>query len=409
MSQAQSTAAIQEPQQAAQTLTLRCACGNAVDLPAGHVGPIICGTKCLGIAALGTAARLRMECPRCGAHVYAAMNHTGPAPLCKGCQGKQGTDARFSELLGRVLRRVGPEGEARARKVTSEPATRPETALDRARRRIDLFLPAEFGGPATLGARKEVVSLDVCPSPRLGREPAQAERAHGRGGRASEWWPGAMAVKRQADGSEVEFYTPTTCTCVGARHYVPQNASQARARAVAAWFVDETLAGRAPLVVFIGPTGVGKSHLMYAALVRLAYAGVDSFGLCWLTELADLLRERTDPALRLDEKRAAHVHGRIAAMKKAGAGGLDEIRGTSSTDFDTQEISKLVMAAHDRSAGLILTTQLSRATDHAPLRGMNDVDAATHSALTNLIGAGAMGRLRPAVMDGPNYRKPRGL
>lgn len=177
------------------------------------------------------------------------------------------------------------------------------------------------------------------------------------------------------------------CKCLTGRHYVPQNESQRLAfRTVVRW-MEAVERGDGPALILVGPTGVGKSHLLWAACRMLNEAEINAAGTSW-KKLSDTIRDaksHPDPELRMD---AAYRRDRFT---NATALHLDEVRATAGTDFDPMELSLLVTERYDQGQALLMTSQQ---------RGQ---------ALTALADSASTGRLHVQEMVGANYRKPNEL
>lgn len=183
------------------------------------------------------------------------------------------------------------------------------------------------------------------------------------------------------------FRVPEPATLEG---FTPRNDSQRVGLEAARRWVDAALAGRAPMLVLIGPPGVGKSHLLYAAIRAVNMAGRVAPAHCWL-DLADTLRESkrsVDGGTPQDIRDATYEAIReVKALRTARFLALDEIRPSSGTDFDPQELSRLMIKTYDTRCAVIATTQ-QRGDDLAALIGVAGAD-----------------RLTTVEMTGESYRK----
>lgn len=173
--------------------------------------------------------------------------------------------------------------------------------------------------------------------------------------------------------------------------YRPANPSQTAALAAVRNWLRAAAVRRGPMLLLVGPKGVGKSHLLYGAVAELNLSGRIAAAANWL-EFSDVLRESKrathdcPPDLRQDVFAAIRT---VKALRTAPNLALDELRSSSGTEFDPQELSRLIISAYDRRAALIATTQM----------------VGRH--LDELVGLAGVDRLTIQVMDGDSYRKSK--
>lgn len=178
------------------------------------------------------------------------------------------------------------------------------------------------------------------------------------------------------------------CECSPWRHYVAQNESQTAAFEMATHWVEETVAGRAPCLALVGAVGVGKSHLLYGAIRELNLThDLNASASGWM-ELADLIR-RTKFRGNDEAAHAKAVYERDR-LQRAKALGIDELRPTSTSDYDPTELSQLMTRAYREMQALFVT---SNAADRK---------------LAEIIGLAATSRLVQVVVTGPDYRQHAG-
>jgi hypothetical protein len=144
----------------------------------------------------------------------------------------------------------------------------------------------------------------------------------------------------------------------GFDEYRPRNPSQVGALAAAQKWVAGAAAGEPALTALIGPTGVGKSHLLYAAAWALFEAtGRPPLCVRWYG-FADELRfgrggrdERGNPLMPAYEVRR-EWHAAPVCM-------IDEARPTSGTELDATELAKYALLAYDDCVPVLLTTNMA--------------------------------------------------
>lgn len=153
-------------------------------------------------------------------------------------------------------------------------------------------------------------------------------------------------------------------------------------RATRDW-VESVKAGRGGALALIGSVGSGKSHLLYAAIRAVNLAGIHAAASGWY-ELADLFR-RAKFGHPEDLTEARLEKGRYLAAR---ALGIDEIRPTSGTEYDTTELSQLMTRAYRQCQGVIITSNFA------------------DEKLAGIIGLAAASRLTQVVVTGPDLRQP---
>lgn len=185
------------------------------------------------------------------------------------------------------------------------------------------------------------------------------------------------------------------CECDGVRHYVPSTRSQREALAAATAWAEQAGRGEGIALALVGPPGTGKSHLMYAAIRHANLRGVNAGAWGWF-DLADHLRaamSERDEQLRKD---GADQRARVRAVR---AFGLDEIRPTSGTDYDSTQLSNLMTRAYRECQDVFVTS------NHV-CRPDTDRDPGARY-IEDIIGIAATSRLTMVQVDGPDYRQLR--
>ena len=117
--------------------------------------------------------------------------------------------------------------------------------------------------------------------------------------------------------------------------------------------------GEPAMLALVGATGVGKSHLLYAATYALYRRNVRVYAQPWY-RLADALRYGgrsawgTNKLLEASEVRDEVMGERVIC--------LDDVRPTSGTAFDDTELGKIILDAWDRESAMLITTNVSPLT-----------------------------------------------
>lgn len=174
---------------------------------------------------------------------------------------------------------------------------------------------------------------------------------------------------------------PTTCALTAAKPAIPARfagarlaqfrdalpsiadmavraSQQAAFEAVTEWCRRVT-AGEPAMLALMGPTGVGKSHLLYGAANALYHRNVRVYVQPWY-RLADALRYGgqsawTGKTLEAHEIRMEIMDERVIC--------LDDLRATAGTAFDDTELGKVILDAYDREAAMLITTNVSPLTE----------------------------------------------
>ena len=117
--------------------------------------------------------------------------------------------------------------------------------------------------------------------------------------------------------------------------------------------------GEPAMLALVGATGVGKSHLLYAAAYALYRRNVRVYAQPWY-RLADALRYGghsawgTHRSLEAPQVRDEILGERVIC--------LDDVRPTSGTTFDDTELGKIILDAWDRESAMLITTNVSPLT-----------------------------------------------
>jgi chromosomal replication initiation ATPase DnaA len=144
-------------------------------------------------------------------------------------------------------------------------------------------------------------------------------------------------------------FIPERFAAVTFDSYAAQTESEKVAVRAARKWVERTLQKQPVMLALIGTTGVGKSHLLYAAARALYEQGVTVYSRPWY-ELADQLRYGRSG------REAAEVR---EELWKARVVLIDEVRKTAGTEFDDTELAKFACHAYDRGASVFLTTNVN--------------------------------------------------
>lgn len=151
--------------------------------------------------------------------------------------------------------------------------------------------------------------------------------------------------------------------------------------ATRAW-VESVKAGEGGALALTGGVGTGKSHLLYAAIRELNESGIHAAAGGWY-DLADIWRQ----AKAWDDE-ANEARVRKARILGASAIGIDEIRPTSGTDYDTTELAGMMTRAYRECQGIMVTSNYA------------------DEKLSRIVGLAASSRLTEITVVGPDLRKP---
>lgn len=165
--------------------------------------------------------------------------------------------------------------------------------------------------------------------------------------------------------------------------YRPQTPSQRVALEATREWVGSVRAGEGGALALVGSVGSGKSHLLYAAIRELNECGIHAAAAGWY-DLADTFRQ----AKFGHDEDVTEARLKKSRILSAAAFGIDEIRPTSGSEFDTTELSQLMTRAYREKQGVIVTS------NHADEK------------LAKIIGLAAASRLTQVVIQGPDLRKP---
>ena len=165
-------------------------------------------------------------------------------------------------------------------------------------------------------------------------------------------------------------------------NYRPQNRSQRQALVATKEWVEQVCRGEGVALALVGGVGTGKSHLMYAAIRELIMRDVNAGAWGWF-DLAQLLREAKYDRGDDGYPDARRQRERLLSVR---AFGLDEIRPTAGTEFDTTELSQLMTRAYRECQGVIVTSNFA------------------DEGLARIIGLAAQDRLTPVQLEGESFR-----
>lgn len=133
---------------------------------------------------------------------------------------------------------------------------------------------------------------------------------------------------------------------------------RAAIRAARRW-AELAVSGQGVMLALIGPTGIGKSHLLYAAANALLEQGRRTYARGWY-RLADELRYGGGSPFGPAQLEAAEVRSLLWRQKIVL---LDEIRPTASTAFDDTELAKFACHAYDQRLAVLITTNVHPLAD----------------------------------------------
>jgi DNA replication protein DnaC len=186
----------------------------------------------------------------------------------------------------------------------------------------------------------------------------------------------AVAARR------LDALVPARFRGVGFDDYAPRTRSQRVALEAAREFVERTRGGDSTMLALLGPTGTGKSHLLYAALQAVVDLG-NVYTRSW-NRLADDLRYGGQAAYA--PKNAPLLEAPDVRRQLYGAQRvfIDEVRPTANTAFDDTELAKFACHAYDAALAVFITTNVS--------------------PLENVMGPAAASRFTQVVMEGSDHR-----
>lgn len=168
--------------------------------------------------------------------------------------------------------------------------------------------------------------------------------------------------------------------------YQPTSRGQhAALKATRAW-VDRTRAGDGAMLALIGPTGNGKSHLLYAAanalLGEIPRYPIGCYARPWY-KLANELRYGghspfAPSAWNEPSEVRALLHRQRIVL-------IDEVRPTAGTAFDDTELAMFACHAYDARVSVLITSNVS--------------------PLADVMGPPAASRFAQVILDGPDWRQ----
>lgn len=186
-----------------------------------------------------------------------------------------------------------------------------------------------------------------------------------------------------ANEVRIGWYIPPRHTEDTLENFRVHSPSQKAAlEATRAW-IESVKEGRGGALALIGGVGTGKSHLLYAAIRELNLAGIHAAAGGWY-DMADLFRQ----AKFGHDEDVTEARIKKARILGSSALGIDEIRPTSGTEYDTTELAGLMTRAYREVQGVIVTS------NHADEK------------LSQIIGLAASSRLTQVKVVGPDLRKP---
>lgn len=140
---------------------------------------------------------------------------------------------------------------------------------------------------------------------------------------------------------------------------------------------------RPAMLALVGSQGNGKSTLLYAAVNLLALNGVRVFSRPWY-RLADELRYGGPSPWAVDGA-DVEPHALRRQLYRARVVVIDEVRATSGTAFDDNELAKFACHAYDEGVAVFITTNVS--------------------PLSNVMGAAAADRFTCITLTAPSQRQ----
>jgi DNA replication protein DnaC len=145
-------------------------------------------------------------------------------------------------------------------------------------------------------------------------------------------------------------------------YYQPRNATQVAAVAGIQKWIADVAEGKAAMLALIGPTGIGKSHLLYAAAWAL-FEQTKLVPLClrWYTFADELRYGRGSRDERGNPKTPAHECRREWHAARCCL--IDDVRPTSGTELDATELAKYALHAYDDNISVMLTTNAASLED----------------------------------------------
>lgn len=238
------------------------------------------------------------------------------------------------------------------------------TAAEKTRRTYQL---GEDGRVAKDGILQRLVELT----------PAPADGVVGRIERISEDQGDPLPASPEVRRSLV----PDRFVDVTFQNFKPATPSQRAALGAVRHWATETASGRGAMLALIGPTGIGKSHLLYSAGNGLLERGVRLYARGWY-RLADELRYGGGSPFSPGQLEAWEVRSLLWRQRVIL---IDEVRPTASTAFDDTELAKFACHAYDQRLSVLITTNVH--------------------PLAEVMGAPAASRFTQVVVQGDDLRQ----
>ena len=175
-------------------------------------------------------------------------------------------------------------------------------------------------------------------------------------------------------------------------------------------YVEEFIPGQTRSgLLFVGPVGVGKTHLGVGILRQLAEEKGIEGRMVDLRDLFDQLRASYDERnLRSQESQAQILHSLLEAELVL----IDELGAAKPTDWISETLELLIGKLYNRSKPVIVTTNYPNRGISDPYSESNGKDYARVSRQETLgerIGARMWSRLqqmcRPVDVNGPDWRQ----
>jgi chromosomal replication initiation ATPase DnaA len=221
------------------------------------------------------------------------------------------------------------------------------------------------------------------PTPLLSLVTAEVERALtlSADAKAAERSADAPAPSLELEADRLLARIPKRFAKATVREYRTASDAQTVARTVVADWIRHAGDEIPPMLALVGETGVGKSHLLYAAARALIGQGMRPYVRGWY-ELADALRyggrSAYGPGLLEPQEIRAQLHEATVVL-------LDEVRPTAGTAFDDTELAKAACAWYDRAIPVLITSNVM--------------------PLADVMGPPAASRFTQLLVTGPDFRQ----
>jgi DNA replication protein DnaC len=176
-------------------------------------------------------------------------------------------------------------------------------------------------------------------------------------------------------------------------NYEPLTTTQQMARLYAMKYVEEWPGTREKGLLFVGPSGVGKTHLLVAMAKELTEHRLVS---CAFVDFNMFLDRRKDEFARkaTDEETARVLRAEVLF--------LDDVGVSRMTDYAVEVLTKIINERYNRRLPLVVTT-------NQQFTGSENIRLSNAGGLCDLIGGRAFSRLsemcRVLTVDGGDFRQ----